>query len=388
MLLRGRHYRHGAKLDVVIEAGMIQSAGPTTELPADLEGDFVAPALVDIQINGGHGVSFTSAALTAEEVAKVARVCHGHGIGQFCPTVITASSETICHALATLARACEDDPLVAAAVPGFHLEGPFLSPEDGPRGAHPKEHVRPANLEEFHRFQDAAGGRILLVTLAPEVPGAMVLIEDLVRRGIRVAVGHSAASPAVIRDAVLAGTTMSTHLGNGCARMQSRHDNLLWEQLACDDLTASIISDGHHLPWSLVRCILRCKGPRRVVVTSDASPLAGLPPGKYRPWGNEVEVLPEGKIVLTSQGVLAGSWDFTNRCVEKLMRHADRLELPDVHDLASIRPAEYLGLPPERMPTMEAGAARLVVYRRDGGGELRLTHSVIGEFVSTIPATI
>lgn len=389
MLLRGRHYRTGETLDFTVASGRIGSVAPAGSATADLEGDYVAPALFDIQINGGHGVNFTSESLTRDDVARVVQVCHEHGIGQFCPTVITASVETICHALATLAKARDENPRIAAAVPGFHLEGPYLSPEDGPRGAHPRDHVRPASLEEFRRFQEAAVGRIRLVTLAPEVPGAMALIEQLTQKlKVRVAIGHSAASPAVIRDAVRAGATLSTHLGNGCSRLLPRHENLLWEQLASDELTAGIIPDGHHLPWSLVKCVLRCKGAGRMVLTSDASPLAGLPPGKYRPWGDEVEVLPEGKIILASQGVLAGSWDFTNRCVEKLLRHSDGWSLADVHDLASVRPAAYLGVDADLFPRLEPGAvARLVLYRRDSDGNLRLTHSVIGERVYEIPAT-
>lgn len=385
MLLRGKHYRTGEDLDVRLEAGRVRAVTAAGDGPADLDGEFLAPALVDLQINGAFGVNFTSDGLTREDVKQVVRVCHGRGIGRFCPTVITAAPETICHALRTLAGACEADAVLAESMPGFHLEGPYLSPEDGPRGAHPRASVRPASVDEFLRFQEAAGGRIRLVTLAPEAPGALTLIGKLTQDlGVRVAIGHSAAAPAVIGEAVRAGASFSTHLGNGCARMLPRHENLLWEQLACDELTASIIPDGHHLPWPLVKCVLRCKGPSRVIVTCDASPLAGMPPGKYRPWGDEVEVLPEGKIVLTSQSVLAGSWDFTNRCVEKLLRHADGLTLAEVHDLASVRPAELL----RQTAGIHAGTlARLVMYGRDAAGHLRMTHSVIGEQVYEIPAT-
>jgi N-acetylglucosamine-6-phosphate deacetylase len=388
MLLRGRHYRTGEQLDVHLESGRIASVRPAEQEAADCEGELLAPALVDLQINGALGVSFSSGQLSVDEVCQVAQTLRRHGVGVFLPTVITSDEATLCHAFRTLNQAREADAGVSAMVPGYHLEGPFISPEDGPRGAHPAVYVRPADIEEFKRVRDAAEGRILLMTLAPEIPGALRMIEWLVAAGVRVAIGHSAATPAQIREAVQAGATLSTHLGNGCARMIPRHENLLWEQLATDDLTASMIPDGHHLPWTLVQCILRCKGPGRVIVTCDASPLAGLPAGKFEPWGGEVEVLPEGKIVLVRQGVLAGSWDFTNRVVEKLLRHCDGLPLAEVHDLACRRPAEFLGLSPAYSPRVEIGApARLVMYGRDTAGSWRLTHSIIDGQVHEIPAT-
>lgn len=325
MLLRGRHYHSDELLDIRIEGGRIASVqAANVAQAADQEADIIAPAYFDLQINGGMGINFTSAALQQEEIERVVEICAAHGIAAFCPTVITASHETILAAMTSLRRACEARPALNHALPCFHLEGPFISAEDGPRGAHPREHVRDADISLFQRWQEAAGGRIKLVTLAPEVPGAIKLIEQLVKQDVVVSLGHSAAEPSVIRDAISTGAKLSTHLGNGCARMLPRHENILWEQLASDTLSASIIPDGHHLPWNLVQCILRCKTLERVIVTCDSSPLAGLPPGRYSPWGSEVEVTNEGKIILSGQGVLAGSWDFTSACVEKMMETVQR----------------------------------------------------------------
>ena len=291
MLLRGHHYRTGELLDLRIEGERIVSVlAVDITRAADLEADIIAPAYFDLQINGGLGFNFTSAALQQEEIKRIVEVCTAHGVASFCPTVITASTETIQSAMTALRRACESTPDLDHALPCFHLEGPFISAEDGPRGAHPREHVRDADVSLFHRWQEAAGGRIKLVTLAPEVSGAIKLIEQLVQQGVVVSLGHSAAHPSVIRDAITAGARLSTHLGNGCARMLPRHENILWEQLAADKLSASIIPDGHHLPWNLVRCIVRCKSLERIIITCDSSPLAGLPPGHYRPWGSEVEI--------------------------------------------------------------------------------------------------
>ena len=204
----------------------------------------------------------------------------------------------------------------------FTWKGRTSPPEDGPRGAHPQRHVRPPDWDEFRRLQDAAGGRIRLVTLAPEHDGALPFIERLTAAGVVVALGHTAASGERIRDAVRAGARLSTHLGNGSHAVLPRHDNYIWEQLADDGLWASLICDGHHLPPSVVRCIVRVKTPARTILTCDASSLAGLPPGRYREWDQDFEVLPAGKVVVPGTSYLAGSWAFTDLCVGNVIRFA------------------------------------------------------------------
>src|SRR5687768_6411871 len=152
-------------------------------------------------------------------------------------------------------------------MPGFHLEGPYFSIEDGPRGAHPKEHARDPDWDEFRRWQDAAGGRVRMVTLAPERNGALRFIEQLTAAGVVAAIGHTAATGRQIRDAAAAGARTSTHIGNGCHAVLPRHDNYVWEQLACDDLWASVIADGHHLPPAVLKSVIRAKTPGRVLLT-------------------------------------------------------------------------------------------------------------------------
>src|SRR5262249_16780969 len=153
--------------------------------------------------------------LTVDEVRHVVRACRRHGIGGLCPTLVTNSFAALAHGFTTLRQACAADPEVARAVPAFHLEGPYIAARDGPRRARPRQHVRPPDWDEFRRLQDAAGGRIRLVTLAPEHEGALPFIERLVGSGVVVALGHTAATPARIRDAIRAGARLSTHLGNG-----------------------------------------------------------------------------------------------------------------------------------------------------------------------------
>lgn len=363
MMLHARHYATGQPLAVTIEGDRITTVVPSEGTPAQ----WVAPAFFDPQINGCLGISFNSPKLTPEGVRKVSDVCREHGIGAFCPTLVTAGFDALRHGFATLAGALDRDAELARRMPCFHLEGPYLSGDDGPRGAHPREHARDPDWDEFRRLQDAAGGRIRMVTLAPERAGALAFIEKLAAAGVVVAIGHTAATPAQIRDAVRAGARTSTHLGNGCHAVLPRHDNYVWEQLACDELQASIITDGHHLPAALVKCFVRVKGVSRLLLTCDASSLAGLPPAKYREWGTELEVLASGKVTVAGTPFLAGSGHFTDTCVSNVMRMAG-VSLAEAVDLASARPRQLLGLPVTRI---EAGQpADLVLFDWTEGGEL------------------
>jgi N-acetylglucosamine-6-phosphate deacetylase len=336
---------------------------------------YVAPAFFDLQINGCLGRGFSSSTLTADDVRMIVTECRRHGISGLCPTLITNSFEALRHGLTTLRRCVEEDRDVARALPAIHLEGPYISAEDGPRGAHPKEHVRPPSWEEFQRLQEASGGRIRLVTLAPEHDGALEFIERLVQSAVVVAIGHTSASGARIRDAICAGARLSTHLGNGAHAVLPRHDNYLWEQLAADELWASIICDGHHLPPAVVRCFVRVKTPARIILTCDAGSLAGLPPGRYREWDQEFEVHPAGKIVVPGTSYLAGSWAFTDLCIGNAIRFAG-VSLRDAVDMASARPRQLLRLP---VPTLEPGQpADLVLFDWEPGGDFRVVRTVIG----------
>ncbi|HMF19541.1 MAG TPA: N-acetylglucosamine-6-phosphate deacetylase, partial [Gemmataceae bacterium] len=291
MLIRARHYGTRQPIEILWEDGWIRSLKPATGTAEDVEAGWVAPALFDVQINGCDGHSFNSEKLNEDSVRHVVEKCRSHGIARLCPTLVTNGFAALQHGMSTLRQACEKDAALARAIVGIHLEGPYISGEDGPRGAHPRQFVRPPDWDEFRRLQDSAGGRIRMVTLAPELDGALAFIERLADAGAVVAIGHTAASPACIQAAIRAGARMSTHLGNGSHALLPRHENYLWEQLAADDLWASIICDGHHLPPALVRCLVRVKTPARLILTCDASSLAGLPPGRYREWDQDFDVL-------------------------------------------------------------------------------------------------
>jgi len=304
------------------------------------------PGFFDIQVNGFGGIDFNTPVLTADEIGASAAALRATGVTRFLPTLITGPSDRF--ALCARALVDANEPAIA----GLHMEGPYISPVDGPRGAHPRADCVPASRADFDRRQDAASGRIVLVTLAPEVPGALDLIEHLAGRGVRVAIGHSDAPPATIRDAVSAGATLSTHLGNGCAATLPRHPNVLWEQLAADELWASVIVDGHHLPGSTVKVIARVKTWARTILVTDAMAAAGCPPGAYRLGDVDVEVGADRRVSLRGTPFLAGSALTMPDAIGNAVGFTG-LPLTEVAAMASTVPAEYLGIPSAGTVTAE-----------------------------------
>ena len=298
--MRLTHYKTGEGVEVEVDGNFsTEPANESTER-------FYAPAFIDLQVNGYGGVDFSNAETLGEKgVLKVVKALQAQGVAYFFPTLVTGSFEATRRSLELIGACCS--PEVARSVVGVHLEGPYISPEDGPRGAHPVQHVRPPDLEEFDAWQQAAGGRVKLVTLAPEVPGALAFIEALRDRDILVALGHTGATPQQIRDAVTAGATLSTHLGNGAHLTLPRHPNYLWSQLAEDDLYACLIADGHHLPPEVLKVMVRAKGLDKTILVSDVTSLAGLEPGRYTFAGSPVELTTSGRINLSGTGYLAGS---------------------------------------------------------------------------------
>src|SRR5581483_6050149 len=184
MRVKARHYRTGQPVQLVCDGDALRAVEPAGAGPADVEAPWVAPAFCDIQVNGCDGYSFNSAQLRPEQVRHVVAVCHRHGIAELCPTLVTEAFEALAHGFRTLRAARDADPDLRRAIIGLHLEGPYISAEDGPRGAHPRAHVRPPDWDEFRRLQDAAGGLIRILTLAPEQPGAIPFIEKLVGSGV------------------------------------------------------------------------------------------------------------------------------------------------------------------------------------------------------------
>jgi N-acetylglucosamine-6-phosphate deacetylase len=297
------------------------------------------PGFLDLQVNGFGGVDFNEPATSVEQVHQAIAALRAHGVTQLLPTIISGSFERYERCARTLLQ------VNAPAILGLHMEGPYISPEDGARGAHRREDTASASIDDFKRRQEVAGGRVRLVTVAPEIPGALALIEHLTSSGVRTAIGHTAATPEQVRDAIRAGATLSTHLGNGCAQMLPRHPNFLWEQLAADELIASIIVDGHHLPPATVKSMVRAKTPRRVVLVTDAIAAAGQPPGEYQLGSVTVRLDENGRVAVPGQPNLAGSALSMDRAVANTVRFAG-VSLEDALAMASDTPAEYLGVKP------------------------------------------
>jgi N-acetylglucosamine-6-phosphate deacetylase len=291
--IRGRNPATGETIAITVEDGVIaaiQAADGTSS-------GYVAPGLIDLQVNGFAGLDLNDGQLTPERVKTLADHMLSVGITTFLPTLITAPEADIVRALSAIAEARRRFPFVAEMVPFVHVEGPSISPLDGPRGAHPAAHVRAPSLEEFDRWQALSSSLVGLVTLAPEQPGAIDYISALVQRGVHAALGHTAASPEEIHEAAAAGASLSTHLGNGAAATLPRHPNFLWSQLANDRLTATFIADGHHLPADTFKAMIRAKGLERVILVSDVVALAGMSPGLYeQPVGGSVEVTADGRV--------------------------------------------------------------------------------------------
>ena len=305
---------------------------------------WLGAGLVDLQVNGYAGWDFNGATVTPDIVCDAVQALWRAGVTTFLPTVITASADAITAALQAIAQA-RRDPDIARTIAGVHLEGPFISPEDGARGAHDRRFVRLPDWSRFLRWQEAADGAICLVTLAPEWPEAIPFIARCVAAGVAVAIGHTAATPEQIRAAVAAGASLSTHLGNGAAPLLPRHPNMLWEQLAPDDLWASMIADGFHLPDAVLKVFLLVKGDRAFLV-SDTVALAGMPPGKYRtPVGGRVIVTPEGRLVLADDPRwLAGSICPLHDAISHLVNRG-LTPVAQAWTMASTRPATFLRLP-------------------------------------------
>jgi N-acetylglucosamine-6-phosphate deacetylase len=329
---------------------------------------FIAPGFIDLQVNGFAGVDYNSASSTHEQIAQSIREMFACGVTRFFPTVITGSADNMSAALGNLANA-KESTAEGAAMEAFHLEGPYISPDDGPRGAHPARWVRPPDLEEFRRLQDAARGNIRLVTLSPEWPQAPRFIKAIVQQGVVASIGHTRASSEQISDAVSAGATLSTHLGNGADAVLPRHPNYLWEQLADDRLAASFIVDGFHLPSSFLNVALRAKGLERSLLVTDAVMPAGSSPGPYRLGEVTVELHPDGSVRLSGGTRLAGSALMMHRAITNVMKIAG-LNLRDAISLATRNPARVGRIAYRQRGINPGDRADLVRFRLDDAGQL------------------
>jgi N-acetylglucosamine-6-phosphate deacetylase len=302
---------------------------------------YVAPGLIDVQINGYMGVDFSGSDLTVEGVRKATKALWKAGVTTFFPTIITSDFNRMKTNFAILAEA-QKDPEIGKSIPGFHLEGPYISPLPGFRGAHLEKYIKDPDWEEFQELQSAANNGIKLITVAPELDGAIPFIRNCVANGIIVALGHHNGSAEDIERAIDAGAKMATHLGNGCANEINRHHNPIWPQLADDRITPSLIADGFHLTKEEVRSFYKVKGPNKTILVSDALDLAGLPPGEYTR-GERTLLLTPNVVKLPKENVLAGAASPISACVGVIMDFT-QCTLNDAIQMASTNPAKMFSL--------------------------------------------
>jgi N-acetylglucosamine-6-phosphate deacetylase len=292
---------HRAAIEAVDD--LLQEAGPA---------EFLAPGFVDLQVNGFASVDYNDPTTTTDSIATSIRTMFQTGVTRFFATIITGSEERITGSVRNLARAKEEltrnNRPEAHALEAFHIEGPHLSPETGPRGAHPLEQIRPPDIDEFKRWQEAADGHIRLVTVSPEWPGMPRYIEALVRSGVVASIGHTKATQEQIQSAVDAGATMSTHLGNAAHPVLPKTQNYIWDQLAQSKLAACFIVDGIHIPRPFFRACLNAKGLEKSILVTDAVMPAMSSPGAYRLGQVDVVLREDGRVVLNDGSErLAGS---------------------------------------------------------------------------------
>jgi N-acetylglucosamine-6-phosphate deacetylase len=341
--IEGIHYADGKPVQVKITDGKIESVQYVEKISDD--NLIIAPGFFDNQVNGFAGVSFIfgKSDLTVEGVEKATHELWKKGVTTYLPTLTTNSQELLVKNFGILAEAIDDEN-IRGSIPGFHLEGPYINPEDGFRGAHPKRFVRPPDWNEFMEMVEAADNHIVQVTVAPEMPGVQEFIKKCTANGIKVAVGHHNANKEQLDQAVLNGARISTHLGNGCANMINRHRNPLWPQLANDDLMISIICDGFHLLPEEIKTFYAVKGPERTIITSDVTSYAALEPGEYTTdTGETIELTEDGMLRYPAQNVLYGSASPITKGVGHIME-VTGCTLADAVQMASTNPAKLYGL--------------------------------------------
>ncbi|TNJ68053.1 N-acetylglucosamine-6-phosphate deacetylase [Paenibacillus hemerocallicola] len=365
----------GTIVDVRMADGVIASVTPCSETP---EGElpWISPGWIDLQVNGYAGFDFNAQPVDVKDVLGVTEQMNRYGVTSYLPTVITGSFERMKQAVGQIGRVCDEYASAAASIAGIHVEGPYLSREDGPRGAHPREHVREPDYDEWLQLQKESGNRIRMITVAPERQGMAEFVRRLADEGITVCIGHTAASPDQLDAAIEAGAVLSTHLGNGSHPVLARHPNYIWHQLGDDRLWASFIPDGHHLAPAVLKSMVRAKRDRFVLVT-DCVALGGMPPGKYRSLvGGEVEVHANGRLsTADNPNILAGSGVTMPECVANAIRFAG-LSMKETVEAITERPANVLGR--EDLGRLVPGAAAdLTLFHTDSDGRVEVLETIV-----------
>ncbi len=370
MNIRGIDVFSGRLIEIDIEDGHI---GRIATIGDDIGSEretlpYVSPGFFDLQVNGYRGSDYSLEDFSEDHVERIISTLAQSGTTQHIPTIVTSPKGRILRNLETISKARRRSGRVYEAIPGMHVEGPFLSPDDGPRGAHNERYIRDPDFNEFEEWQAAAEGGLVYVTVAPERRGAIAFIERVAATGVVVSLGHHNARDEDIRRAVDAGARMSTHLGNGSHTSLPRLKNYLWQQLANDELIASIISDGFHLPAYVVKVIARTKGLERLILVSDVAHFGGYEPGVYQREGREVEVFKDGHLGLPGTTILAGAAHLLDWDIPRFIEFTGH-GLNEPVTLCTQNPAKILKMPPGYGELKEGTSANLCLFRYAPGDE-------------------
>jgi N-acetylglucosamine-6-phosphate deacetylase len=351
MKYQGIHYRTGKAISITTEFGKITDI---TDIDKDESLPLIGPPLVDMQVNGYMGKDINDTESTCPEDLKVITdMFRELGITFWVPTIVTNSQESIIALLRNIQAACEEFPEVRGSIPGIHIEGPYISSEHGPRGAHSRKYVRKPSIEEYREWQEACGNMIRIVTLGADYDNSAEFIEEIVKEGVIAALGHCTGTREQLKKAVDAGATLATHLGNGAHPMVHRHNCYIWELLAEDRVWAGIIGDGFHLPQAQLQNFIRAKQPERVVLTSDVVYLGGMDPGLYEFGKLKVKMRDDGKIVLAeNEELMAGASFHLLYSIENAVKLAGRTK-EEAWAMASENPAEMMKL--DNYPNLKKG---------------------------------
>ncbi|WP_040978421.1 N-acetylglucosamine-6-phosphate deacetylase [Oceanobacillus jeddahense] len=344
--IEGIHYETKKPSRIIMKEGYIKEIKEINELVN--EGYIITPGLIDLQVNGFKGIDFNQKPLDKEEWKKVIQHLSQVGVTTFYPTIITNSTKKLASIFEENVKQLFTGFKHTDVVGGFHLEGPYISMEDGPKGAHFEEFVKRPDWDEFCYFQEKARGMIKIVTLSPEWENSLYFIKKATNNDVKVAIGHTAASSNQIRSAVKEGAILSTHLGNGAHLLLPRHPNYIWDQLAEDHLWSSVISDGNHLPANVLKVINQVKNEKMILI-SDSVALAGMKQGDYKQAvGGEVTLTESGRLHLKGKpDLLAGSAQCLLQGVQNLEKN-NITSFEEAIKKASIYPAKLMGLPQHR----------------------------------------
>lgn len=372
MKIQGNSYRDGSPIEISFSEGIIDSISET-QSPLD-ENLILGPGFTDIQVNGYGGIDYNELQTDPMNLAGISRLLYKEGVTTHFPTLITNDPEQISKLILQIVSLRKSDEFSRMSIEGLHIEGPFISPIDGPRGAHPKEFVRAPDWSLVQKWQNESKGLIKMITLSPEWDNATAFIERCIDYDILVSIGHTNATHEQILDAVRAGASLSTHLGNGMHPIVARHPNYLWSQLSQDYLGASIIADGFHLPAEVIQVFQKVK-KENLILVSDSVSLAGMPAGDYNLHiGGEVTLTPEGKLHLQSNpSILAGSASNIRRGVSFLIKNK-LASLTEAWEMASVRPERLLN--PGHILFEEGTIADLILCKKDEKDELQVLKTI------------